>query len=86
MMKIKVAEVGPALHPSEVIVAVKTISGTESVVLDRRSIKGSAISVGHPIRHQDGNYLVELPRESQSGSWRVWIDENQIAEHERMSA
>ena len=85
-MMIKVAEIGPALHPSEVIVAVKTLSGTETLVLDRRSIVSGTISVGHSIRRQDGNHLVELPRESQGGSSRVWIEDGQIAEKERMTA
>ena len=86
MMKIRVKEVGSALHPSEVVVAVTTISGTENLVLDRRSVTNGAISVGQAIRQQDGNFLVELPRESQGGSWRVWVDSKQIAEQERLPA
>jgi hypothetical protein len=82
-MKVKVAEVGAALHPSEVIVALKTISGTENLVIDRRSLQGgNAISVGFPIRQEGDNFLIELPRESQSGAWRVWVDSSQIEDAE----
>jgi hypothetical protein len=78
MVKVKVSEVGGALHPSEVVVAVKTLSGTENLVIDRRSLKDNAIAIGYPIREEDKSYLIELPRESQSGSWRVWVKDDQL--------
>ena len=87
MAKVKVAEVGGALHPSEVVVALKTISGTENLVIDRRSLQADAISVGFPIRQEGDKFLIELPRESQSGAWRVWVEENQLVDtKERLSA
>jgi len=78
MVKVKVKEVGSALHPSEIVVAVKTVSGTENLVIDRRSLKNDSIAIGHPIREEDNSYLIELPRESQSGSWRVWVKADQL--------
>lgn len=87
MAKVKVREVGDALHPSEVVVALKTISGTENLVIDRRSLRAGAISVGFPIRQEGDKFLIELPRESQSGAWRVWVEENQLVHiKERLSA
>lgn len=86
MMKVKVAEVGAGVHPSEVVVAVRTVDGTENVVVSRRSLKADRIEVGYPIRQEDDMYLIELPRETLSGSWRVWVHSDQIVEDERVRA
>lgn len=85
-MRVKVSEVGEGLHPSEIVVAVATIDGAENVVVDRRSLKADTIEVGYPIRQHNDLYLVELPRETQSGSWRVWVRSDQIFEDERLGA
>jgi hypothetical protein len=74
--------VGDGLHPSEIVVAVKTIDRTENLVVDRRSLNNGAIEIGYPIRQQGRLYLVELPRETMSGSQRVWVDSAQILEEE----
>ena len=88
MMRLKVEEVGKALHPSEAVVAIKTADGNERLVVSRRSIQNNAIQVGWPLGKKDKNiFLVELPRETQTGSWRVWVDGSQlIATEERMRA
>lgn len=78
MMKVKVTEVGKGLHPSEVVVSVKTRDGDQSLVVDRRSLHKGFIAIGYPIREDDRKYLIELPRETSSGSWRVWVDRNQL--------
>ena len=79
MMKVKVQQVGNALHPNEVIVGVQTNTGLERLVINRRAITNNALDIGYPI-HEDtnNNYLVELPRETQSGSWRVWVAKDQV--------
>ena len=78
MMKVKVAEVAQGLHPSEIVVGVQTIEGQQNLVVDRRSIMtGSFIKVGYPIREDGDSFLVELPRETSSGSWRVWVNKDQ---------
>lgn len=81
MVKVRVQKVGDALHPSEIVVAVTTVSGTENLVIDRRSLDNDAIII------EDGDsYLIELPRESQSGSWRVWVNSDRLISEERLSA
>lgn len=77
-MKLKVREVGEGLHHSEVVVSVHTNGGDEGLVLDKRSLRGGYISVGYPIRSDGDAYLVELPRETSSGNWRVWVDKTQL--------
>ncbi len=87
MARVKVEEVGEGLHPSEVIVAVATNDGTENLVVDRQSLKDGRIEVGHSIRQQGDLYLVEVSRESMSGSWRVWVYSDHILlEDERVRA
>jgi hypothetical protein len=78
MMKVRVLEVGKGLHPSEAVVAIKTNDGDQSLVIDRRSLQNGFISIGYPIREKDRKYLIELPRETSSGLWRVWVDGTQL--------
>jgi hypothetical protein len=87
MMRLKVEKVSEGLHPSETIVSVKTSSGVERVVVSTRSIDRSSIPVGWPLGTKDQTTLVELPRETESGAWRVWVPSDQLIEtEERMPA
>ncbi len=84
-MRVKVRQIGKALHPSEVVVEVQAADGTERLVVDRESIHGDTLSVGWPVAQSKGRFLVELPRETMSGTWRVWVRKNQVVP-ERESA
>ena len=86
MMRLIVEEVGQGLHPSEAVVAVKTADGVQRLVVSSRSIQKGTISVGWPLGEKEDAILVELPRETQSGAWRVWVPKNQLIEEERMRA
>jgi hypothetical protein len=88
MMRLKVATAGNGLHPNEAVVIVRTTSGAERLVVPRQSIFNNSIEIGWPIRTRDDSFLVELPRETQSGAWRVWVpkDEVIIPTEERMRA
>jgi hypothetical protein len=72
-MRVKVRTIGEGLHPNEVVVELTTLNGVERLVVDRRSVEAKSISVGAPLRRDEGRQLVELPRETMSGLWRVWI-------------
>jgi hypothetical protein len=72
-MRIKVRKIGRGLHPSEVIVEVATVDGSEQLVVDKRSIRADSVAIGAPLRKDEGRQLVELPRETMSGLWRVWV-------------
>ncbi|MFY9628128.1 MAG: hypothetical protein WAK03_08265 [Methylocystis sp.] len=85
-MKVKAAEVSEGIHPSEVVVAVSTTDGIENIVVSRRSFKSGGIDIGFPIRQDRDQYLIELPRETLSGSWRVWVKADQLIEEERLRA
>lgn len=82
-MRVKVKEIGASLHPSEVIVQVNTSTGFESLVVDRRSVAASSLAVGSPISQDDNLWLVELPRETMSGAWRVWVPKDTLEPEER---
>lgn len=77
-MKLKVKELGEGLHHSEVVVSVHTSGGDEGLVLGKRSVDRGYIEVGYPIRKDGTSFLVELPRETSSGKWRVWVDQSQL--------
>jgi len=79
-MRVKVQEIGHALHPSERVVEVTTASGKERLVVDKRSIDNGSLSVGSPIARAKDFWLVELPRETMSGSWRVWVKPSLLIE------
>jgi hypothetical protein len=85
-MRLKVEKLGEGLHPSEVFVSVETRTGKEALVLDARSLENNALEVGWPVG-TDGDFrLVELPRQTTRGTWRVWVHKSQLSPSERMRA
>ncbi len=67
------------MHPSEAIIAVTNADGLdEQVIVDRRSLAGDALKIGYPVLQDGGRTLVELPRETAAGSWRVWVHESSV--------
>jgi hypothetical protein len=83
-MRLKVIEIGTALHPSEVVVEIRTASGPERLAIDRRSIQNASIFVGwRALAEKRGQCLIELPRETMSGAWRVWVKRNEIVPERR---
>lgn len=77
-MFVKVSHIADGPGPSETMVGVRTSDGqTEEVVLSRRHAEGGRIDVGSPLLEKGENYLIELPRESTSGRWRVWVSHSE---------
>lgn len=78
MSKVKCARIVSGRIPSEKIVRVKTFEGPEEEVLvSNRQIKNQYLLVS--AIHSDGQkVLVELPQESASGRWRLWVDRNLV--------
>jgi hypothetical protein len=84
MMRVRVREIGRGLHPSEAVVEIRTVGGSERLVVDRKSVQKETIFVGwRPIAEKRGQWLIELPRETMSGTWRVWVKQNEIVPDER---
>jgi hypothetical protein len=80
MMLLRVNCVGDGPGPSEVVVEVATAGGgLAEMIVDRRTLSDQKVEIGYPISQRDGQLLVELPRESVSGFWRVWVDNDQVS-------
>jgi hypothetical protein len=73
MARVRIDEVGQGQHPSEVMVSVKTSNGSETLIVDRRSVVNNSLDIGYPVGGADGLLLVELPREMMRGEWRVFV-------------
>jgi hypothetical protein len=85
MLRVKVRKIRDGLHPNEVVVAFDNAEGAqETLVVDRRSLRGDTISVGYPVGSDQGNrrLLVELPRETMRGQWRVWVPSDSLVKDE----
>jgi hypothetical protein len=83
-MRLKVHEIGTGLHPSELVIEIRTAAGPERLVVDRKSIRNGTIFVGwRPLAEKRGQWLVELPRETMSGTWRVWVKHDEIVAEPR---
>ena len=79
MSRIKVEDLGEGQHPSERMVAVMTAEGVrETVIVDRESIQNMTIDVGYPVGGGEDRLLVELPRETTSGRWRLWVKRSDV--------
>jgi len=67
-----------AMGPYEAVVSIaKSDGGKEEVVVDAKSIKDKTIEVGR-ITSEGDRVLVELPRESAVGNWRIWVPSSSI--------
>ncbi len=80
-MRLRVDRLGEGPGPGEVIVGVITITGTtEQVVVHVTGMVGDTIDVGHPLVIGEKERLIELPRESVSGKWRLWVPKSAMVE------
>ena len=66
------------LMPAEKIFRVENADGhIEEVPVSSRSITGNGL-LAYVIGRNEGLILVELPRESVSGRWRIWVKESSV--------
>ena len=83
-MRLKVTEVMEGPGPDELIVEVCTSAGSsEEIVVHSAAVEHGTIEIGSPIHQRQDEALVELPRESVSGSWRLWVPRSAISENSR---
>lgn len=81
MQRVAVRELGEGLHPSEVIVSIATSQGDQQVAVDRRSVVDHKLKA-YVVGQIDDQVLVELPRETVSGAWRVWVSSSSMSYEE----
>ena len=80
-MRLKVKRIDDGPGPNEVIIEVTTSEGaSEQVVVHKLALDTSGmIEIGSPVQRRQDRFLVELPRESMSGAWRVWVPNEHVA-------
>jgi hypothetical protein len=62
------------LMPSEKIVRVENADGDiEELPVSPGSISGDKLLASEIGRDNEGRVLIELPRETASGRWRIWV-------------
>jgi len=81
-MRLRVKDAGEGLDPRERLAEIRSSEGSEYLILDESSVKLGSIEVGFPIRVRNGDYLIELPRETVRGAWRVWVPKSEVIEAE----
>ena len=71
--------------PNEALVLVPTENGQhEEVIVHGRSLEGDCLPVG-TLGAREGYTLIELPRESVTGRWRLWVPSDKV-ERKRVPA
>jgi len=79
MARLRVKYLREGQHPSEKMVAIPTTNGaTETVIVDGDSFQDGSIDIGHPVASDEQRYLVELPRETLTGQWRLWVKRDDV--------
>ena len=68
------------MHPGESLVIIDTKDGEEELFVDKTLVSARSIPVGYPLGTSNGHVLVELPRETMRGKWRVWVEKAQLSE------
>jgi hypothetical protein len=72
-MRVKVRAVSTGSRPNDVVVEFTTAVGPQRMVTDHKSVESGSLSVGYPLQRDDGFVLVALPRQTNTGSFRVWV-------------
>jgi len=63
---------------SERVAYIKTISGQKAeIILDASQANHNSV-IAAEIGRKDNNVLIELPRETSSGNWRIWVNKTQL--------
>lgn len=66
------------LMPAEKIVRIEDVDGQiEEISVPTSNIVENKL-VASEIGRREGRVLVELPRESASGRWRIWVKESAV--------
>jgi len=64
--------------PTEKIALVESAEGQiEEITVSKENLIGDSL-VADEIGRQEGKILVELPRETASGSWRIWVKDSTL--------
>lgn len=81
-MRLSIEVVGEGLHPEEAVVAVRTRDGDTKLAVDKETLRGTTMGIGYPVDREGDFYLIQLPRESFGGTWRVWVLKDDVTPDE----
>jgi hypothetical protein len=76
-MRVKITGREAGSIPSEEIVTISTARGPEEVVVHTSQVTDDGVEAGF-IGERDDQVLVELPRETLSGRWRIWVPKSDL--------
>jgi hypothetical protein len=77
-MRVKCKPTMDGPGPSEKIVTIVTSSGhAEEVIVDSSIVAGNTVEVGR-IGEREDSVLIELPKESAAGNWRLWVPSTSV--------
>jgi hypothetical protein len=77
-MRVKCKQVQKNIGPSETLIEIETIKGRpEEVIVHNSSLTDDLVEV-YRIAQDGPSVLVELPRESVVGNWRIWIPQQAV--------
>lgn len=79
MSQVRAYSIVEGLIPSERVARITTIDGTEEVILPISQVDGDLVEAW-VIEAREDRVLVELPRETSRGAWRIWVSPDQIVE------
>jgi len=76
--KLRCSVLGYGPGPSETIVEIATTEGRVEVVVDDSLVHDCYLLIRRVLDHRRNKSLVELPRESATGRWRVWVEDSAL--------
>jgi hypothetical protein len=79
MRRLTCSVLGHGPGPSETIIEIKTSDGRVEVVVDDSLVNDGALLIRRVLEHRKNKTLVELPKESSTGRWRVWVDDSTLS-------
>lgn len=80
-MRLTVTQEHVGLHPASRVVRIDTVDGPERLTVWPRPGEAVAdIEIGYPVGARDDALLVELPDETHTGAWRVWVPRELVME------
>jgi hypothetical protein len=78
-MRVRIKKLLDGPGPSETVVAIKTSANREEqVVVQKSQIEDDKIHVWR-VGERPDSVLIELPQESTTGNWRLWVDKREVA-------
>lgn len=72
-VKARLIDCSTAMHPSEVLLEIDACDHSHEVIVHRNSYRDGCVLIGYPVGQDGDKLLIELPRETMQGHWRLWV-------------